>query len=101
MSSHAESNLYHTLTPEPRHCEFDAMPFPPNAPSSVNINHDRMRFESIDVGTDLGTVVVDLRWTRPPRGNISNYELRVVEFEATLERVDIGEVFYMEAFEVN
>ena len=73
------SNLYNQiLVPKLRMCEYDALPPPPNPPTTVAINNDSVQFQSVDTELGMGILTLDMEWNRVA-GNISSYEVRMIE----------------------
>ena len=59
-------------------CEYDALPPPPNPPTTVAINNDSVQFQSVDTELGMGILTLDMEWNRVT-GNISSYEVRMIE----------------------
>lgn len=97
------SNLYNQiLVPKLRMCEYDALPPPPNPPTTVAINNDSVRFQSVDAELGMGILTLDLEWNRVA-GNISSYEVRLVELRAgagDASEANVQEIFQPDQMKV-
>ena len=91
------SSLYNQiLVPKLRMCEYDALPPPPNPPTTVAINNDSVQFQSVDAELEMGILTLDLEWNRVA-GNISSYEVRLIELRPGAE--DASEANVQEIFQ--
>ena len=76
------STLYdQILVPKSRICVFDGIPPPPAPPTVITINNDSIQFKSVNAESGMGLLSLELDW-KPVAGNISSYEIRLVELEA-------------------
>ena len=93
----------HILVPELRTCEFDAAPPPPQPPTIVTISNNSVNFQTFDVESGMGLLSLELEWNLVT-GNISSYEISVVELEPDFgigeERVVI-ETFHSQELKVS
>lgn len=90
------------LVPKLRMCEYDALPPPPNPPTTVAINNDSVRFQSVDAELGMGILTLDLEWNRVA-GNISSYEVRLVELRpgaGDASEANVQEVFQPDQMKV-
>ena len=98
------SSLYdQILVPELRICEFDATPPPPDSPAVIAVNNDSVTFQSINVESGIGILSLELEWS-PVTGNISSYEVRLVELGPTAGEGgdrDVLEIFPPELLKVS
>ena len=74
------------LVPEVQTCEFDATPPAPHPPTAITVNNDTVQFQSVDVDLGMGILGLELEWN-PVTGNISLYEVRLVELEPASNEV--------------
>ena len=99
----SRSSLYNQiLVPKLKTCEFDALPPPPDPPTTVAINNDSVQFQSVDVDLGMGILTLDLEWNRVA-GNISSYEVRLVELRPGAEDAreeNVQEIFQPDQLKV-
>ena len=75
------SSLYNQiLVPKVQTCEFDATAPPPDPPTVITVNNDTVQFQRVDLDLGMGILGLELEWN-PVTGNISLYEIRLVELE--------------------
>ena len=88
MQMDTRSSLYdQILVPELRTCEFDGTPPPPDPPFVIAVDNDTVQFQSVDMELGMGILNLRMEWS-PVTGNISSYEIRLVEFEAAAKGED-------------